>query len=123
MNAAQLLEDSLLVIWNDRDANRRLAAMHSAYAPDMAFFEGHGAEAIVGHQAINELITKLQAGWPVEFRFELIKPAQANQLVQLVSWHLGAAGAPPVATGSDVAIVENGLIKALYLFLDSSENA
>ncbi|MFD2717265.1 hypothetical protein ACFST9_00965 [Hymenobacter monticola] len=123
MNAAQLIEDSLLVIWNDRDVNRRLAAMPGVYAPDMAFFEGHGAEPITGHQAINELITKLQAGWSLEFKFELIKPAQANSSVQLVTWQLGAAGIAPVATGSDVAIVENGLIKSLYLFLDSSEDA
>lgn len=97
--------------------------MQAVYAPDMAFFEGPGAEAIIGHQAINELISKLQAGWPAEFQFALTKPAQANQAVQLVSWHLGAAGASPVATGSDVAVVENSLIKSLYLFLDSSERA
>ncbi|MBF9143903.1 nuclear transport factor 2-like protein [Hymenobacter properus] len=123
MNAAQLLEDSLLVIWNDRDANRRLAAMSSVYASDIAFFEGHGAEPITGHQAINELITKLQAEWPVEFQFKLTKPAQANKAVQLITWQLGADGALPVATGADVAIVENGLIKGLYLFLDRAEKA
>ncbi|MBJ6109918.1 hypothetical protein JAO73_12920 [Hymenobacter sp. BT523] len=123
MNAAQLLEDSLLIIWNDRNANRRLAAMHGVYAADIAFFEREGAEAISGHRAINELITTLQAEWPVEFQFALTKPAQANHPVQLVSWRLGAAGAPPVATGSDVAVVENGLIKSLYLFLDVAAGA
>ena len=123
MNSAQLLEDSLLVIWNDRNAQRRLEAMHSVYAPDIAFFEGDGTEAIVGHQAINALISKLQAEWPAAFRFELTKPAQVNHPVQLVSWQLGAAGAPPVATGSDVAIIENELIKSLHLLLDPSEKA
>lgn len=121
MNTAQLVEDSLLVIWNDRNAERRLAAMAGVYAPDIAFFESDSAAAVVGHQAINELITQLQSGWAPEFRFELSKPAQVNQAVQLVSWRLGAAGAPPVASGSDVAVVENRLIKALYLFLDAPQ--
>ena len=123
MDTAQLLEDSLLIIWNDRNADQRLAAMQRIYAPDITFFEGNAAEPVVGHQAINELITRLQAAWPLEFRFELSKPPQVNHTVQLASWQLGAAGAPPVATGSDVAIVENGLIKTLYLFLDTPEKA
>jgi hypothetical protein len=123
MDTAQLLEDSLLIIWNDRNADQRLAAMPRIYAPDIAFFEGNAADAIVGHQAINELITKLQGEWPLEFRFELNKPSLVNYPVQLISWELGAAGAPPVATGSDVAIVENGLIKSLYLLLDAPAKA
>lgn len=46
-------------------------------------------EAIVGHKAINELISKLQAEWPVEFRFELNKPSQVNHSTQIISWSLG----------------------------------
>jgi hypothetical protein len=123
MDTAQLLEDSLLIIWNDRNADQRLTAMQQIYAPDIAFFESNGAVAVVGHQAINELIAKLQAEWPLEFRFKLDKPSQVNQPVQLISWELGATGAPPVATGSDVAFIEDGRIKSLYLFLDAPAKA
>jgi hypothetical protein len=115
---AKLLEDSLLVIWNDRNAESRLESMQSIYATDIHFFESNIGEAIVGHKAINELISKLQIEWPIEFQFELSKPSQVNHTTQIISWNLGPKGAAPIATGMDVAITENDLIKSLYLFLD-----
>lgn len=115
---AKLLEDSLLIIWNDRDSNRRLEAMKQIYSPDIHFYENNDGNAITGHRAINELISTLQREWPVEFQFELNKPSQVNHSTQIISWNLGPKGAPPVASGMDVAVTENDLIKSLYLFLD-----
>ena len=116
---AKLLEDSLLVIWNDRNADSRMEAMQKIYAPDIHFFEFNKSEPFVGYKAINEVITKLQTEWPIEFQFELNKPSQVNHTTQIISWNLGPKGAAPFATGMDVAITENDLIKSLYLFLDS----
>jgi hypothetical protein len=118
-NSAKLLEDSLLVIWNDRDAARRLAAMKEVYAADMVFYESNDGPAITGYQAVNDLVDKLQAQWPLEFRFELNRPSQVNHQVQHISWTLGIPGEPPVATGMDIAIIEDGKIKSLHLFLDA----
>ena len=118
---AQLLEDSLLIIWNDRDADKRLREMQQIYASDIHFYESNASAPVVGYQAINELISALQAEWPIEFQFELNKPSQVNHTVQVISWNLGPQGAPPIATGTDVALIEDGLIKSLYLFLDSQE--
>jgi len=115
---AKLLEDSLLVIWNDRNSDRRLEAMKSIYAKNINFFENNTGTAVTGHDSINDLISKLQMEWPVEFQFELNKPSQVNHDVQIVSWNLGPKGTEPIATGSDVAVVEDDLIKTLYLFLD-----
>lgn len=116
----QLLEDSLLLIWNDRDAARRLVAMQRVYAPDIAFFERNDGEPIVGHQALNALIDKLQADWPADFLFTLSKPASVNHQLQHAAWALGKPGELPAATGTDVAIVANDLIKSLYLLLDTA---
>lgn len=66
-NAAQLLNDSLLVIWNDRNAERRLQAMQSVYATDIHFYESDHGAAIVGYEQINAVISNLQAQWPTEF--------------------------------------------------------
>ena len=118
-DTAKLLENSLLIIWNDRNADKRLEAMKQIYAPDIHFFESNTSEPVVGHQAINELISKLQMKWPIEFVFELNKPAQMNHETQIISWNLGPKGATPVTTGMDVAVIENNLIKSLYLFLDT----
>lgn len=120
-NSAKLLENSLLVIWNDRQAESRLAAMKAVYTDDIVFFESNDGPAIIGHQAINDLITKLQEQWPLEFSFELMRPPQVNHEVQHISWALGIPGQTPVASGMDVAIIEKGKIRSLHLFLDVAE--
>jgi hypothetical protein len=119
-STAQLLEDSLLVIWNDRDAARRLEGMRRVYSNDMRFFESNEGAPIVGYEAINALIAKLQSTWPPEFTFELTKPSQVNHNIQKITWRLGIKGQPPVATGADVAIIEGDKIASLYLFLDAN---
>ena len=115
---AQLLEHSVLVIWSDPNADRRLEEMEKTYAPDVHFYEFDTGKAIVGYKAINELISKLQREWPPESKFELNKPSQVNHSVQIASWNLRPQGMKPVATGVDVAVIENDLIKSFYLFLD-----
>ena len=120
--AAKLLEDSLLIIWNDRNPDRRLKAMEMVYAADIHFYESNSGNAIVGHQAINELISKLQAEWPAEFKFQLNKQSQVNHFIQVIFWNLGPQDGPVAATGMDVAIVENELIKSLHLFLENQTN-
>ena len=115
---AQLLENSLLVIWSDPNADRRLEEMKKTYAPDVHFYEFNTEEAIIGYKAINELISKLQKEWPPESRFELNKPSQVNHSLQIASWNLGPEGKQPAITGVDVAVIENDLIKSFYLFLD-----
>ena len=120
-NRAKLLEDSLLVIWNNRDSASRLTAMKDVYASNIAFYETNESEAIRGYEAINETIAKLQAQWPLESQFELTAPSNKNHEVQHVAWRLGVPGEVPVATGMDVAVIENQKIKLLYLFLNAPE--
>jgi hypothetical protein len=115
---ARLLEDSLLNVWSERDSEQRLNVMKQIYATDIVFYEDDNGQAINGHQEINSLIKKLQDQWPTEFVFTLTKPAVINHGVSQVAWTLGAANATPAATGMDIAVVDNGLIKELYLYLD-----
>lgn len=117
----KLLEVSLLVIWNNRDAESRLKQMKEVYADDILFYESNLGPAVTGYQDINNLITNLQAQWHPEFRFELSRPSQVNHQVQHISWTLGISGQTPVASGMDIAIIDNGKIKSLHLFLDSIE--
>ncbi|UFH54491.1 nuclear transport factor 2 family protein [Spirosoma sp. KNUC1025] len=118
MDDKQLLEDSLLKVWSERNDEKRLDVMQQIYAPDILFYESDQGTAIKGHQAIDTLIRTLQAKWAPGFVFSLTKPAVINHGVSQVSWTLGAADAPPIASGMDIAIVANGLIKELYLYLD-----
>jgi len=115
----KLLEDSLLIIWNDRDAGKRLKAMNDVYDENIVFYESNDGPAISGYEEINNLITKLQSTWPPAFTFELTAPSRINHQIQHITWQLGIPSQPPVATGSDVAIIENGKIKSLHLLLNA----
>jgi hypothetical protein len=118
---AKLLEDSLLVIWNNRDSASRLTAMNEVYGPDIAFYETNESAAIIGYEVINDLIARLQEQWPLEFQFELTAPSNVNHEVQQIAWKLGIPGQVPVATGMDVAIIKDQKIKSLFLFLNTPE--
>ena len=117
-----LLQDSLLTVWSERDDVQRLKEMERIYAADIVFYETDNGPAIKGHQEIDSLIKKLQDQWPSEFVFTLTKPVVTNHGLSHVAWTLGAANATPAASGMDIAIIENGLIKELYLYLDDPAN-
>ena len=118
-NGAQLLEDSILKVWSERDDEQRMNVMKQIYAADIVFYETDNGPAFNGHQEIDSLIKKLQNQWPPEFTFTLTKPVAINHGVSYAAWTLGAANATPAARGMDIAIVESGLIKELYLYLDA----
>jgi len=117
---AKLLEASLLNIWNDRDDKSRREMMEKIYSADIVFYESNDGPAFIGHQAINDLIGKLQAEWPIEFNFTITN-SMVNHQAQYVSWTLGISGENPVASGADIAIIESGKIKSLYLLLNPSD--
>lgn len=117
--AVNLLERSLLELWNERDSIRRLELMQEIYAPDIIFFESDTTE-INGHEAINNTIAGLQANWSADFAFRLVSPATNNHNFIHAAWTLGSANATPVASGRDIAIVKNGFIQSLHLFLDQT---
>lgn len=115
--SSTLLQDSLLLIWNNRNSAERIALMEKIYASDITFYESNDSEPFVGKESIDQLIQTLQKDWPSGFEFTLTDTPKSNHNVQQISWQLGTPGQQPAATGMDVAIIENGKIKALYLFL------
>lgn len=112
-----LLQDSLMHVWNNRNPVERRDVMKKIYAPDIEFFENKDSAPFVGIEALHSLIDKLQLNWPPDFEFKIQKPVETNHNVQHVSWTLGPAGQPAVAKGMDIAIIDGDRIKALYLFL------
>ena len=116
---ANLLEQSLGEIWNERDETKRMYAMSRIYTPDVIFYETDDALEIKGFDAINTRIIELFKEFPAGTAFHFKTGEEINHGVIKKSWTLGLPGEPPLATGMDVAIIENGLIKAFHLFLDS----
>jgi hypothetical protein len=117
---AQVMEKNLKQVWSERDADRRMMAIESVYAKDYTVFEVDGV--ITGYDALNQKVSHTLNGMPPGFGFTRIKPIIINNNVGRMVWGLGPKDKPPVATGMDVAIFENGKIKSLYVFLDGEES-
>lgn len=116
---AQLMENNLQLVWNERNANHRIAAIEKLYVNNSTLFEV--GETITGYEAINNAVTRLVNGVPPNFVFTKLKPVIINNNAGRLIWGLGPKGRPPTATGMDVAIFENGKIKYLYVFLNNNE--
>ncbi|SKC53670.1 hypothetical protein [Ohtaekwangia koreensis] len=112
----QLLVQHLNGIWNQRDETLRRTAIDRVYAKDISLFEV--GEKFTGHQDVNHKISKTLNGLPPVFSIVQLKPIIINNNIGKLDWGVGPAGAPPVATGTDIVIFENEKIKSLYVFLN-----
>jgi hypothetical protein len=112
---AELMLRNLQEVFNERDAARRIGAVKSIYAKEAEFFEGD--ERIKGHDAISAKVGVLQASFPPDFTFSPTSAPACNHDLGRLTWRVGPAAAPPVATGMDIALFKNGRIQSLYVFL------
>jgi len=112
----QLLVQHLNEIWNQRDETLRLAAIEKVYAKEIDLFEV--GEKFSGYDAINHKVSTLLNSFPPIFSIAQLKPIVINNNVGKLDWGVGPAGAPPVGTGTDIVVFENGKIKSLYVFLN-----
>lgn len=112
----QIMEINLDEVWSQRNHNLRLEKIKSLYARDAVLYEM--GEEIKGHEAINDRVTALLDSLPSDFRFNAQKPGMVNKDMGRLFWTAGAAGQPPVQSGMDVILFEEGKIKSLYVFLD-----
>ena len=103
-------------VFNERNAQHRLAALDELYADDAIL---HDPEAVVtGREAISGAVESLLSGFPPEFVFTAAGPAVGHNGVARLFWRLGPPNGPVAVTGTDVAHVEEGRIKRLYVFVD-----
>jgi len=112
-----LMERNLLEVFGQRDSVRRAAAIAELYTADCMFFEVE--EQVAGRDELNAKVGSILKDAP-GFVFRAVAPAQVNHDLGRLRWQLGPPGAPPVVTGTDIAVFEHGRIRALYTFLDQS---
>jgi SnoaL-like domain len=108
-----LLHRNLLGIFNEREESQRLPLLAEIYAPDARFADHDGVA--VGPDAIDRKIRDLHARTP---GFEFV-PGRFYEVQDLATleWSYGPAGAEPVIHGTDVAIIRDGRITNLYVYL------
>ncbi|MEV6640466.1 nuclear transport factor 2 family protein [Amycolatopsis sp. NPDC051371] len=111
---AELMEANLLRVFNERDDERRRAAVAATYATDVTFADPEGV--VTGHDDLDAKAKGLLEQSP-GFVFTAAGPVLINHDLGHLAWAFGPEGAPPVARGIDVALVEDGRIKKLYTML------
>ncbi|MCE0764722.1 nuclear transport factor 2 family protein [Pseudonocardia kujensis] len=111
---AELMQANLMAVFNERDAERRRAAIARTYRPDVRFSDPEGT--VVGHDAVDAKVQKLLDEAP-DFGFTPAGPVRIVQDLGHLAWNFGPEGQPPVVRGMDVALVQDGLIARLYTLL------
>ncbi len=111
----QLMMGNLLEVFDERDPERRRAAIERIYATDVRWTDDEGVN--VGHDALDAKAAALQGGLG-PLRFVADGPVHQTIGFGYLAWHLVADGDPtPVVSGFDVAIVRDDVIAELYTVL------
>jgi len=111
----RLLEKNMSEVFGERDSARRKVAISELYTEDCTFFEGE--EQSIGRAALNARVESILQKAP-GFVLRAVGPAQVIQDLGRLQWRFGPPGASPVVTGMDIAMFQQGRIRALYTFLD-----
>jgi hypothetical protein len=113
---AELMNQNLFGVFNERDPERRARAAAAAYAEGVVFHDPEGS--VTGREALDakaQALLDRAPGFVFAARGPLYTSAGA---LGGLAWQFGPADGDPVATGMDIALVENGLIHTLHTVLD-----
>ncbi|GIF78649.1 nuclear transport factor 2 family protein [Asanoa siamensis] len=109
-----LMRANLLEVFNERDPERRAAAIARTYVPDVRFSDPEAT--VIGHAAVGAKAQGLLDEQP-GFVFSAAGPVRVNDDLGYLAWNFGPEGQDPVVRGVDIALVDNGLITRLYTML------
>lgn len=115
----RLLQANLIRVFSERDAQRRSVAIRELYADDAVLYEPHAV--VRGHAAISQTVGELLASLPPDFAFSASGPALGHHGAGRLLWRGGPAGGGTAVTGTDVALVEDGKIASLFVFIDRAK--
>lgn len=114
----ELLDASIARVWNEHDADRRLAAIGEIYHAEAIIYEP--ARAVTGHDAISDVVGGVLADMPPGFRFDIDGATLGHHGVAITRWH----GGPPgqiIVRGADTARIVDGKIHEHWFFFDPAE--
>ena len=111
-----LMRANMLRVFGERNADRRRAALAELYAEDATLYDPE--TVATGREAISAAVDALLRNLPPDFAFTAAGPAVGHNGAGRLFWRAGPPGGPVAVTGTDVAFVEGGRIKRLYVFVD-----
>jgi hypothetical protein len=111
----KIIERNLLEVFNARDADRRRAAIDELWNKDGVFIDPGGVhEGVEKINAVAELLFTQFEGYVFSAR----GPGQSIHGVGRLPWSYGPPDDPQRMTGTDVGVVKDGKLTALYVFID-----
>ncbi|MCF7549371.1 nuclear transport factor 2 family protein [Pseudonocardia sp. WMMC193] len=110
----ELMRANLLDVFNERDPARRAEAIARTYATDVSFADPE--ETVTGFDALAAKAQKILDEAP-GFVFSPGGPIRVVQDLGFLEWRFGPEGQPPVVTGADVALVQDGRIVKVWTML------
>jgi SnoaL-like domain len=111
-----LMQANIVRVFNERNPDRRGAALRELYTENATLCDPE--TVATGPEAISEAIDSLHRMLPPGFVFTATGHAVGHNGAARVFWQAGPPGGPAAITGTDVAHIENGRIKLLYVFVD-----
>jgi hypothetical protein len=111
-----LLRANVARVFNERDSQRRLAAMAELWSPDPILYERDAL--LVGVQNISGHLDELHRRLPAGTVFEPTGQVVGHHGTAILKWKAHANGHRTHTTGTDVVFVQDGRIHRLYVFLD-----
>jgi hypothetical protein len=113
-----LMRANVASVFNERNSDHRRAALGQLYTEDAILYE---PDAVAnGRGAISEAVGRLLASLPPDVAFTVVGDAVGHNGAARLFWRAGPPGGPVAATGTDVALLEGGRIRRLYVFVDSA---
>ncbi len=110
----QLLNASIERVWNERDPERRLAAIGEIYHADATIYEP--ARPVTGHQAISDVVGAVLDDMPAGFRFEVTGPTIGHHGVAVTRWKGGPPGEVTVSGADSVKVADCKLVEHYFFF-------
>ncbi len=111
-----VMQANVVRVFSERDSDRRRAALNELYAEDAILYD---PEAVaVGREEISEAVGRLLGSLPPDFVFTPFGQAVGHHGTARLFWHAGPPDGPVRTTGTDVAHIEGGRIKRIYVFVD-----
>jgi hypothetical protein len=111
-----LMQANVVRVFNERNSTVRLAAICELYAKDATLYDPE--TVATGPEAFSQAVDNLLHSLPPDFVLSAIGHAVSHNGVGRLFWRAGPPNGPAAVTGTDVAHIENGRIKLLYVFVD-----
>lgn len=118
-NYDALLRANLQRVFNERDAQKRIAAVHELFAGTPTMYEPTGI--VTGRAAISEVAGALLDQFGADFAFVAEGTAVGHHGLGYLRWHAGPGDGPVIVSGVDVAEISGGKIVRLWVLLDAAK--